>query len=151
VIGKPEPQGSSKGFNRGGRVIITSANKNLKGWRNTMAATFFEHVGDNGPIFDGPVEVSAIFLMPRIASLPKSKEKPHTVKPDLDKLLRGLCDSLTQGRVLRDDSLIVAYGRLEKRYALANEAPGVEVEVRVAASQSMPSTNCSKLASTSRS
>lgn len=131
VIGTPVPQGSSKGFARAGRVIITSANKNLKPWRNTMASNFVEAIGTrHAPLFTGPVEVSATFIMPRIASLPKSKEKPHTVKPDLDKLLRALGDSLSESQVLADDALITDYGKLKKRYALIGEAPGVEVTIR---------------------
>ena len=132
VIGTPVPQGSSKGFNRGGRVIITSANKNLKPWRNTMASNFVEAIGSRqAPLFSGPVEVSATFIMPRIASLPKSREKAHTVKPDLDKLLRALGDSLSESQVLADDALITQYSNLKKRYALVGEAPGVEVTVKL--------------------
>lgn len=135
VIGNPVPQGSAKAFMPRGwkRPIVTSDNKRLRPWRNIMATTFLEAVEATKaarPMFCGPVIVSATFLMGRTKSLPKTREKPHTVKPDLDKLLRALCDALTEGCVLADDSLIVEYGRLVKRYALVGEAPGVTVEVR---------------------
>lgn len=133
VPGTPEPQGSTRAFvnKRTGRAIVTSDNKDLKSWRVDMATAFHAALGTGDkPRFTGPVEVSATFRMPRTKSMPKTKEKPHTVKPDLDKLTRAACDALTQGRVIADDALIVAYGRLEKRYALSGEMAGVEVEVK---------------------
>ncbi len=132
VCGIPVPQGSSRAFVIGGRARITSANKNLKPWRQEMAAAFLETMekyGHPSPLFTGPVSITAVFLMPRTKSLPKSKEKPHTVKPDLDKLIRSVADSLSNARVLADDSIITSL-TLSKRYALANEVPGVEIVVR---------------------
>lgn len=139
VIGTPVPQGSSRAFNIPGRrmPIVTSDNKNLKSWRSTCASSFIDELLLQGfqpgnpdlPLFSAPVGVTIQFLMPRTKALPKRVEKAHTVKPDLDKLIRSILDALTQARVLVDDSLVTEI-RATKRYALTEESPGARVEVR---------------------
>ena len=128
VIGIPQPQGSSRGFNVGGRVVITSDNPKNKSWRDTMSNSFVEASKSlTRPIFSTPVFIVAEFIMPRTKSLPK-KNKPHTVKPDLDKLLRSLGDSLSDSRIINDDSIIVRW-HASKRYAAIDECPGLKVQV----------------------
>jgi hypothetical protein len=152
VVGIPVPQGSSRGFvvphaagKRGFRAVVTSDNKKLRPWRQEMRSAFeeaftriWERSGDSGPrgwLFSSAVEVSATFIFPRLAwhdQQKKPRQKPHTTKPDLDKLLRALADALTESCVLRDDALITDYGRLKKRYAEIGESPGVMVIVKAA-------------------
>ncbi len=92
VEGVPEPQGSARGFVVNGRAVITTDNPNLKAWRKTVALAYQPHIA--GPI-SSPVVVRAAFRFPRPPSAPKSRLYPATI-PDLDKLLRGLLDSLSQ-------------------------------------------------------
>lgn len=135
VVGVPQPQGSARAFVRGGRPIVTSANPKNGAWRDSMSCAFAEAIDSQSrlppPLFDCAVEVSAMFVMPRTKTMGK-KGKPHTVKPDCDKLIRSLCDSLSESQVIRDDCLIVSYAWVTKRYADIGEQPGVVVEVRTA-------------------
>jgi Holliday junction resolvase RusA-like endonuclease len=103
VYGKPEPQGSVKAFVVKGRPILTSTNNNLKDWRQTIVDAAQGIV--EAPI-GGAVELEVDFFLPRPASLPGYWKHP-TKKPDLDKLVRSVCDALTH-TVLRDDSQVVA-------------------------------------------
>lgn len=111
VYGKPEPQGSTRAFVVKGRPIITSTNNNLKDWRQTIVDRAQGVV--EAPI-GGAIELEVDFYLPRPASLPNYWKHP-TKKPDLDKLVRSVCDALTH-TVLRDDSQIVSI-KATKQYA----------------------------------
>jgi Holliday junction resolvase RusA-like endonuclease len=123
VLGKPEPQGSSRGFVRGGRVVITSANKKLKPWRQEVSGCAMVAIaGKQFVKRPTPVSVEALFLFERPKSVKVGMDKVS--KPDLDKLLRALLDSLT-GIVFEDDSQVTGC-TINKGYG--NPAR-VEVEV----------------------
>jgi Holliday junction resolvase RusA-like endonuclease len=124
VYGVAQPQGSARAFVVNGRAVVTSANKNLKGWRELISAEARAQM--NGlPPYDGPIEVRASFYLPR----PKSvKREYHTVRPDGDKLTRGLFDSLSS-IVYRDDSQVFSH-QVSKWYVNA-EVPNPCVSVWV--------------------
>jgi Holliday junction resolvase RusA-like endonuclease len=110
VIGTPQPQGSSRAFIPKGwkRAIITSDNSKLKPWRQEISGTAQVAMNQSkiGLLENIPLAVEASFFFDK----PKSTKKDvrHKItKPDLDKLLRGLLDSLT-GIVFRDDAQVVA-------------------------------------------
>lgn len=116
VKGAPIPQGSKTANRYGG---FREANKNLPGWREQVQLAGRVAMKGREP-FDGPLAVTAVFMMPR----PKSqKGRWCAVKPDLDKLLRGLGDGLS-GIVVRDDARIVSW-TARKEYG----DPGVFVSV----------------------
>ncbi len=104
VFGKPEPQGSTRAFVVKGRPIITSANKNLKSWRQEVSTAARLTCPDNrdfGPL-TGPIHINVAFYFER----PKSVKAEHkTTRPDVDKLLRGILDALT-GIVYADDAQV---------------------------------------------
>lgn len=106
VIGKPEPQGSARAFyvKSLGRSVITSDNAKLKPWRQQVSgmaqAAMAGRLAKERKI---PVRVQARFYFDRPQSAKKGAEK--TTKPDLDKLLRALLDSMT-GVVFSDDSQV---------------------------------------------
>lgn len=111
VPGKPEPQGSARAFvnRRTGRAIVTSDNPMLKSWRNAVAAAASEAMAGR-ELLRGPVALSVTFGMPRPKShyrangtLKLTAPLHHIGRPDADKLLRALDDSLT-ATVLADDS-----------------------------------------------
>lgn len=108
VLGAPQPQGSARAFyvKSLGRSVITSANKNLKPWRQQVSGCAIEAMADKKKIVERPsaVKVHAHFFFDR----PKSQKKAlaKTTKPDADKLLRSIFDSLT-GIVFEDDSQVV--------------------------------------------
>lgn len=108
VPGTPVPQGSVDVYR--GRIVGVKAP--LKRWRTDVrAATLARHQGE--PL-DGPISVSLVF---QIAPPQRPRWWAPAVKPDLDKLIRAVLDSLstTKNRktkaivpgVITDDARIV--------------------------------------------
>ena len=103
VLGTPAPQGSKRAFVVKGRAVMVEASKKTVPWRDSVAVAGMTAMGGRPPI-EGPVEVQAVFTMPR----PKTVKRPlPSVAPDIDKLARTILDGLTAGGVLVDDSLVV--------------------------------------------
>lgn len=135
VFAVPQPQGSSRGFvlpgknGRGPRAIITSANKNLKPYRQEVAGAATTEAESQG--FFAPKHVPVIvtyrFYIERPPSIPKKRTRV-VVKPDLDKLIRSTTDALT-GILYADDAQIIGYERTAKHYGLPAR---VEITVRIA-------------------
>lgn len=73
----------------------------------------------------GPVEIEAYFFMPRVGRMIWARKpmprKPHTVRPDLDNMIKAVKDSL-RGLAWMDDSQV---WRLvsEKQYCHGDESP----------------------------
>ncbi len=130
VYGKPEPQGSSRAVSVKGyaRPFITSANKKLKPWRqeiaNTAAAVAVQ-LGIQPIAKEIPIAMSLNFYFEKPPSVSKRRVHP-TVKPDVDKLIRGILDSLT-GIIYVDDSQVVRFDEIQKHYGVPQR---VEITVR---------------------
>ena len=130
VRGLPVPQGSARGFVVGHHAVITSDNKSLAAWRRLVADVAQPHAPPE--LWDGPVSVSLEFWLPQPLSRPNTigrgkKKRALRIwpdrKPDLDKLVRSVIDSLTN-IVYRDDSQVV------RIYAVKDYGPpGVDVQV----------------------
>lgn len=129
VEGLPIPQGSKVVARGGGKTWLRDANASkLKPWRAKVAAA-----ADIGRTFDCPVEVFAVFYLPR----PKEPRWwAPAVKPDIDKLMRALNDGMVDGGLVSDDSRIVD-SRTYKRYASKSNPVGVRVVVAVATESEM--------------
>lgn len=120
VHGTPQPQGSTRAFTPKGwkRPVLTSANKNLKPWRQDAAQMALEAMKGR-PVTEDAVSVTADFYFAKPKSTPKRVAQKIT-KPDCDKLLRASLDAMT-GIVYRDDSQVVQLvGR--KRFGLPERA-----------------------------
>jgi Holliday junction resolvase RusA-like endonuclease len=135
LFGNPIPQGSARAFNRGGKVVVTSDNKNLKKWREYCATILRLKLAGPQPI-DGPVEVLLDFYIERPKShlngsgtLRKGYTFAHISKPDTDKLVRAVLDSCTDAGVWNDDAQVVRL-TATKNYATKVNLPGVRVVVR---------------------
>jgi Holliday junction resolvase RusA-like endonuclease len=120
AYGTPQPQGSAKAFIRGNRAYVTSANPKMKPYRHTLtqvATEVLEKSSCNAPAFPRPwpVELSVVWYLAKPKSTPKKVLMP-TKKPDTDKLLRAVLDSLT-GVVYEDDSQVVRV-TAEKKYGI---------------------------------
>jgi len=104
VAGDPRPQGSKKAFNRGGRIVLVEANKDLPAWRETMRKAFELKGMELDTRFETAISVSLTFWLKR----PKSVKRQYaTGTYDLDKLTRSCFDSLQQSGVIQNDSNVV--------------------------------------------
>ena len=120
AYGTPQPQGSTRAFVRGNRAIVTSDNAKLKPYRHTLtqvAALNLQEMGLEAPLCDRStaVEVHIVWTIAKPKSTPKRVTMP-TKKPDADKLLRAVLDSLT-GIGYEDDAQVVRVVA-EKQYGI---------------------------------
>lgn len=116
VPGKPDAQGSMKGFVRGNRAILVHNSKSLMPWRNAIAYAAREAGWDGRLLLDGALLVRATFQYRRPQShYWKSGQLKTTAPPcpyktgkDTDKLQRAVGDALN-GVVWTDDRRIVSW------------------------------------------
>lgn len=140
VEGRPVPQGSKRlGLNRAtGRAVLLDDNPALAAWRGTVALHARREWNGRAPLVDA-VSIWCDFYLPRpkshygtgrnAAVLKATAPRWPAVKPDLDKLLRSVFDSLTTAGVWADDSLaVVASGA--KHYAGPLRPAGVSLQIR---------------------
>lgn len=119
VPGVPAPQGSKRHVGNG---ILVESSKALGPWRD--AVTVVARAMHRGPPIS-PAGLDVTFHLP----VPKRRTREFpTVRPDLDKLLRGVFDGLTTAGVVQDDSVIVA-AQCWKVYAGGSEDVGATVRV----------------------
>ena len=109
VYGVPAPQGSKRHVGRG---VMIESSKKVKPWREAVKWAAIEVLVGRG--IAGPVEIEVDFYFVH----PKTgKRRPaHSVKPDIDKLLRSTFDALTDAGAFDDDSRIVSV-QARKHYA----------------------------------
>jgi crossover junction endodeoxyribonuclease RusA len=123
VPGEPRPQGSKKAFQRGLKIVLVEANKQLPAWREQMRKAFEMKMLERDTPFSTAVSVSITFWLTR----PKTVKREYaTGTYDLDKLTRAVLDSL-QDKVLTNDNLVVDL-TARKNYA-DNHESGVLVTV----------------------
>lgn len=112
VHGVPKPKGSAKAFMPKGwtRPIITSDNKGLRAWEDTIRGALQDVMRDTEgdvltAIFNAPIALTLVFYLPR----PKAAKhvRYSTKKPDLDKIVRGAVDPMN-GMLFKDDAQVVA-------------------------------------------
>jgi len=126
VPGEVQPKGSTKSFaTKTGKIVTTDDNPDTKPWQ-AVVASFVRQVA--GPIIvypEGPVRLDLSFVMKRRVAEPKRVTPPHTRKPDLDKLVRAILDSLT-GLIYADDNQVTCVN-CDKYTAAIGEQPGVHI------------------------
>jgi len=123
VEGIPATQGSKTLYR--GRMV--EASKKLPAWRKAiMVACYAELLKQGRPDpLDEPLKLTAFIFLPRPAK-PKWERLPAS-KPDVDKLVRAICDSLVLAEVIKDDALIV---ELQVKKLWAGEvAPGAQISL----------------------
>ena len=123
VYGEAKPKGSTRAFVVNNKAITTTNNPNAKDWQKLVALSAQEHRPPGGP-FVGAVQLYADFYFQRPQSVSVKKRPFHTVKPDLDKLVRNIGDAL-KGIVYAEDARIVSI-TARKMY---DDTPRVEIMV----------------------
>lgn len=126
VSGHAAAQGSKRHVGNG-RMIESS--KKLPGWRESVRAALIDGKGQPRARFEGAVHVDLEFIMPRPVSTPKKRTPPAIRKPDIDKLERGILDSVTSAGVWRDDAQVTSVSKI-KRIAEIGETPGCRISFR---------------------
>jgi crossover junction endodeoxyribonuclease RusA len=102
--GDPRPQGSKKAFNRGGRIVLVEANKDLPAWREHMKKAFELKFMELDSRFETAISVSLTFWLKR----PKTVKRQYAIGTyDIDKLTRSCLDSLQSAGVIANDNLVV--------------------------------------------
>ena len=116
VDGKPQTKGSAKAIQRPGLPypVIINDNKRCKGWQKDVG--LIAKTKWPGKPTDNLVALVVTFYMARPkhhrrvnGELKPKAPRHHVVRPDSDKMLRAILDSLT-GIVYYDDSQVNAYG-----------------------------------------
>jgi len=105
VQGRPAAQGSKRHVG-GGRMI--EASRFVGPWRQAVTHAALTVIdAEQWEKVLGPVEAEFVFHIARPASV-KESDRPLPIKPpDLDKLVRAVCDSLTDAGVWGDDGQVV--------------------------------------------
>jgi len=139
VPGTPAPQGSKRIYQN--RLVSTN-DKTLKPWRAAVTTYAIQAYRrecinthqDFTPLLT-PVSIELTFVLTRPKTHYRSGKYAHIlkdnapnyvgVKPDLDKLVRAVLDSLTDAGVFRDDAQVVKLSAT-KRYG---DNPYVEIQI----------------------
>jgi len=104
VLGRPAPQGSKKSI---GNNRFIESSKYLPAWRSAVKIAAQSAVNVHGwERLSGPCELEVMFYLERPKTVSTAKRPQATVPPDLDKLIRGVGDSLT-GVAYDDDSQVI--------------------------------------------
>lgn len=117
--GKPQHKGSIRSFHHKttGAIVSMSTNKKLKPYQKSLGQCAALEMQERNVslVISDPVSIIADFVFTGPKKMPKDR-RGMTVKPDLDKLLRALKDSLT-GVVYKDDAQVTEVS-MKKEYGL---------------------------------
>ena len=142
VIGHPIPQGSLTSAGRRGRTFGGGYNYGglrytndalLKEWRSRVILALADAAPDDWDQ-NAPLYVSAHFRFVRpkshfgVKGLRPSAPQHKATKPDLDKLTRGIGDSIEQSGIARNDSQIIRW-TVSKMWTDDQQPPGVRLIV----------------------
>lgn len=140
VTGLPAPQGSKTAVSAGGRARVieggsATGRKAHAAWRAAVHQACSDAItADLEAPWDAPVAVTVTFRFPMPASRNRATRLRGWAwkqsKPDLDKLLRSTCDSLTTAGLLADDSRIVR--AVAEKVELDGSWTGAEIHVTTA-------------------
>lgn len=115
VAGTPAPQGSKRGFARGGKVVLVEQSRNVRPWRAAVATELRSIAVEKQVHFDRtvPVSVNMTFTFPRPKShyrtgrfadqLRSNAPTYVATRPDLDKVVRSTLDGITESGIIADD------------------------------------------------
>jgi len=126
VIGTPAPQGSKRHVGRG---IMVESSKNVRPWRDAVAAQAATHATR---CLTGPITLDVVFRMRMPASRPARARTegvtPSTRRPDLSKLVRSTEDALVDAGLIADDALIHTINA--RKIEVHNQWTGATITIR---------------------
>ena len=128
IDGEAIPQGSKTVAQGGGKVWLRDSNPKLKAWRESVTdqVKHFMTANQFEPFEKGDaIRAVILFKLPKPKTV--ARELP-TVKPDLDKLIRSIFDSLTAAGVWVDDSQVVQI-QAGKIYCKEGDTPNVIINL----------------------
>jgi len=136
VFGIPRPQGSLTLFRAKNGRDVAKYGQTVYEWRNQVTTVVRRVECER---VTGPVRLDVTFDLPRPkghlgtgrnSGVVKASSPTHPDRaPDLDKLLRAICDAITDaGNVWVDDGQVVSI-TARKRYADGDELPGAFILV----------------------
>lgn len=142
VPGHARTSGSKSGFINPvtGKLVIAPAGKYQKAWQDRVEYAVIQSKYHRMILWTGPIKMELEFTYHRLkghyrtvkgkltGEIKASKlNEPKTTRPDLDKLVRAVCDPLTM-RVYHDDSQIVLLVA-SKRFCNPQEPEGVYITI----------------------
>ena len=126
IPGLPKPKGSKSAVLRNGKVTMFETSKGLPEWEKAVQLHLRDSILSHAVRErNRPVFVQLVFVMPRTKTVTRPE---HTLPPDLDKLVRAVCDCLVREQVMVDDGQITDL-HASKRYAEEGEDTGVWITV----------------------
>jgi len=131
VQGIPKAQPRPRACIRGGRASVYDPGT-AKSWRDAIYLAAIEESGRD--VLHGPLSLSIWFQMPRPKShyrksgLNPEAPRLHSIRPDIDNLLKAVMDALNEARVWQDDDQ-VAQVYATKEYADIPGSEGAIIEV----------------------
>lgn len=117
VFGTPGTAGSKRAAIRGGKAHIFSDSKTIAPWRQDVVAAARAAMPEGWLPIIGPVSLELIFWLTRPKGAPKTLDILPSKGLDLDKLMRGTADAMTNAGVWVDDSQVVDV-TLQKFYSV---------------------------------
>jgi Holliday junction resolvase RusA-like endonuclease len=129
VYGLPVPQGGMRMMPSGG--MVSTGGAGLKPWRQAVSDEA-QVCRVNGRRHTGPIAVHVDYRFPmpqsRKAAQRRADSIPMTVRPDLDKLLRAVLDSLKTGALILDDSQVAEIHATKSEWS--DSWSGADISVR---------------------
>ena len=118
-----------------GKRLITTGSDDLKPWRNkvTQTAQYARNLHHWATLTEMPVQMACRFFLPMAVSRPaavRARGIEYSFrKPDLDKMVRAIGDSLTEAAIYKDDGQVAR--TVTEKFTVHNRALcGVEVVVQ---------------------
>jgi crossover junction endodeoxyribonuclease RusA len=109
------------------RAILAESSKKEAPWSDAVARAIILANAREPMFFDGAVRLSLDFVMVR-GTTEKKVTRQMTRAPDIDKLCRSVCDSITRAALWKDDSLVIEL-RATKRTAELGEPAGCIIKI----------------------
>ena len=122
VYGEPKAQPRPRATARGGFARVYNPST-ADEWKQAIV----DAARNQGEPFLGPVSLEIRFDMPRPKSMRGTEQKPHTVKPDIDNMVKAVMDALTTAIWWIDDSQVWRLST-SKQYAAKGEPSGVYIQ-----------------------